>query len=66
MCKECGRGFRHESTFTAHQRTHSGEKPYCAGSVSRALAIRQPSARIREYTLGQCSIFSVSVGKALG
>ncbi|KFQ23176.1 Zinc finger protein 85, partial [Mesitornis unicolor] len=27
-CEECGRAFTWRSSFTRHQRTHTGEKPY--------------------------------------
>ncbi|NWZ74394.1 ZN256 protein, partial [Acrocephalus arundinaceus] len=27
-CPDCGKGFKHNSTFITHRRIHTGERPY--------------------------------------
>ncbi|XP_023564448.1 histone-lysine N-methyltransferase PRDM9 [Octodon degus] len=34
-CRDCGRGFRYQSLFIRHRRTHTGEKPYVCRDCGR-------------------------------
>ena len=31
LCYNCGKGFNHKENFTAHEDTHTGDKPYKCG-----------------------------------
>jgi DNA-directed RNA polymerase subunit RPC12/RpoP len=60
-CETCGKAFSDSSTFAAHKRTHSGERPYICGTCGQAFsqssnlaAHSRTHSGERPYVCGTC------------
>ncbi|XP_051788052.1 zinc finger protein 184-like [Erpetoichthys calabaricus] len=38
VCQECGKSFKHMSSYSNHHRSHKGQKPYCCSECGKQLS----------------------------